>query len=50
VVANSLGPFVVQLPMVVYLGFIFPSLVAKFPSLAFSGIVSLVGVPSFPFG
>jgi hypothetical protein len=50
VVANYLGPFVAQLPMVISMGFFLPSLIAKFPSLALGGIVSLISVPSLPFG
>jgi hypothetical protein len=49
-VPNSLGPFVAQFPMVVALGFLFQSLIAKSPSLDVGGIAHVVGVPSFPFG
>jgi hypothetical protein len=35
--------------MVVVLGFLFPSPIAKFPFITLGGIVSLVGVPSLPF-
>jgi len=50
VVTNSLGPFAAQFPMVVALGFLFPSLVTKYASLALGGMTPLVGVPSLPFG
>jgi len=50
VVANSLGPSATQFPMVVALGFLFPSLATKYASLAFGGMTPLVGVPSLPFG
>jgi hypothetical protein len=36
--------------MVVALGFLLPSPIAKSPSLVIDGMTILVNVPSFPFG
>jgi len=48
VVVNSLGPSVAQLPMVVALGFLLPSLVVEAASLILGGMAPLVSVPSIP--
>jgi hypothetical protein len=50
VVTTSPGPFAAQFPMVVALGFLLPSPIAKFPYLTIGDMVPLVGVPSLPFG
>ncbi len=47
-VVNSLDPSVAQLPMVVALGFLLPSLVVEAPSLILGGMAPFVGVPSIP--
>ncbi len=49
-VIDSLGHFVAQFPMVVAMGFLFPSPTPKSPFLAIDGMVIIVDVPFFPFG
>jgi hypothetical protein len=50
VVIDSFGHFVAQFPMVVAMGFLLPSPIAKSPSLTIGGMILLVDVPSLPFG
>jgi len=49
VVSNSLGHFVVQFPMVVAMGFLLPSPIAKSPFSAIDGMAPLIDVPFLPF-
>jgi hypothetical protein len=48
VVTNSLGHSIAQFPMVVDLGFLLPSFIAKSPYLAVGGMAPLVVVASLP--